>query len=54
MTLKIQSRNITTTLTTRRPTLVRVWRTTGNQLTSRWLPSLAPATSLTNEGGPRL
>lgn len=54
MTLTLRSRNLTTTLTTRRPTLIRVWRTTGNQLTSRWLPTLAPTTSLTNEGGPRL
>ncbi len=52
MTLKIQSRNLTTTLTTRRPTLIRVWRTNGTQLTSRWLPSLTPNSNI--EGGPRL
>lgn len=51
MTLTLQSRNLTTTLTTRRPTLLRVWRTNGTQLTSRWLPTLTPNTR--TEGGPR-
>jgi len=54
MTLKIQSRNLTTTLTTRRPTLIRVWRTDGTHLTSSWIPTLAPNTNLNREGGPRL
>jgi|GEM_PF-3466208 hypothetical protein len=46
------SLKITTTLAIRRPTLIRVWRTNGTQLTSTWLPSLAPNTN--TEGGPRL
>jgi hypothetical protein len=46
MSLKIK-----TTLAVRRPTLIRVWRTNGNQLTSRWLPTLTPNTN--TEGGPR-
>ena len=51
---KNDSIRTTTTLTTRRPTLIRVWRTDGNRLTSAWLPSLAPNTNLNAEGGPRL
>jgi hypothetical protein len=43
---------ITTTLTTRRPTLIRVWRTNGTRLTSSWIPTLALNTN--TEGGPRL
>jgi hypothetical protein len=43
------SDNITTT---RRPTLIRVWRTNGTQLTSTWIPTLAPNANA--EGGPRL
>jgi hypothetical protein len=54
MTLKIQSRKITTTLTTRRPTLTRVWRTDGTRLTSSWVPTLAPTTHRNDEGGPGL
>ena len=54
MTFKINTRNITTTLTTRRPTLIRVWRTDGAHLTSSWIPTLAPNTNLNREGGPRL
>jgi hypothetical protein len=54
MTLKIQSRNTTTTLSTRRPTLIRVWRTEGTRLASTWVPTLAPSTRLNDEGGPRL
>jgi hypothetical protein len=46
------SLNITTTLTTRRPTLIRVWRTNGTHLTSTWLPTLTPNTN--EEGGLRL
>jgi hypothetical protein len=45
------SLNITTTLITRRPTLIRVWRTNGTRLTSTWIPTLAPNTNA--EGGPR-
>jgi hypothetical protein len=48
---------ITTTLTTRRPTLIRVWRATGQPgtpLTSTWFPTLTPSTNLNKEGGPRL
>ena len=45
------SLNILTTITTRRPTLIRVWRTDGAHLTSTWLPTLAPNTNI--EGGPR-
>ena len=45
------SLNITTTFITRRPTLIRVWRTDGSHLTSTWLPTLAPNTNI--EGGPR-
>ena len=40
--------------TTRRPTLLRVWRTNGTQLTSSWQPTLAPNTNRNDEGGPRL
>jgi hypothetical protein len=54
MTLRIQSRNITTTLTTRRPTLIRVWRTDGTRLTSSWVSALAPTTNRSDEAGPRL
>jgi hypothetical protein len=32
--------NITTTIITRRPTLIRVWRTNGTRLTSSWIPAL--------------
>ena len=53
MTLKIQSRT-TTTLTTRRPTLTRVWRLNGGQLTSSWVPTLAPSSRSNDDGGPRL
>ncbi len=42
---------ITTTLAIRRPTLIRVWRTNGTQLTSTWLPTVSPNTN--TEGGPR-
>ena len=45
------SLNITTTVALRRPTLIRVWRTNGTQLTSTWLPTVPPNT--TTEGGPR-
>jgi hypothetical protein len=48
------SLKITSTLTTRRPTLIRVWRTNGTQLTSSWIPSLTPNTNIHDEGGPRL
>jgi hypothetical protein len=47
------SLKITTTLAIRRPTLVRVWRTTGlpgSPLTSSWLPSDATIYSTTTEG----
>jgi hypothetical protein len=44
----------TTTFTTRRPTLIRVWRTNGAQLTNTWLPAIVPNTRLNDEGGPRL
>ena len=54
MTFKINTRNITTTLTTRRPTLIRVWRADGTHLTSNWIPTLAPNNHLNAEGGPRL
>ena len=45
------SLKITTTLALRRPTLIRVWRTNGTQLTSTWLPTVTP--NATTEGGPR-
>jgi len=51
------SLKITTTLAVRRPTLIRVWRATGQPgcpLTSAWLPTLALNTSLSTEGGTRL
>jgi hypothetical protein len=51
---KNDSLKITTTVTTRRPTLIRVWRTNGTQLTSSWVPTLAPTTSPHDEEGPRL
>ncbi len=51
MTFIVQSRNLTTTLTTRRPTLLRVWRADGPRLTSSWIPTLTPKTPV--EGGPR-
>ncbi len=54
MTRKIQSRTITTSLTTRRPTLTRVWRTDGTRLISAWVPTLAPASRPNDEAGPRL
>ena len=47
------SLNITTHITTRRPTLIRVWRTSGTQLTSSWIPTLAPNTNISAEGGSR-
>jgi hypothetical protein len=47
------SLNITTYINARRPTLIRVWRTDGANLTSSWLPSLAPNTNIPAEGGPR-
>jgi hypothetical protein len=47
------SLNITTHITTRRPTLIRVWRTDGTHLTSAWLPTLAPNTNTLTQGGPR-
>ena len=43
--------NILTTLTTRRPTLIRVWRTDGTHLTSTWIPTLTPNPNA--KGGPR-
>ncbi len=54
MTRKIQTRNLTTTLTTRRPTLIRVWRTDGTRLTSIWRPTLTPRTTFSDEVAPRL
>jgi hypothetical protein len=42
---------ILTTITTRRPTLIRVWRTNGTRLTSTWIPTVTPNTS--TEAGPR-
>ncbi len=45
---------IITTLAIRRPTLIRVWRTTGqpgSPLTSSWLPTVTP--NAITEGGPR-
>jgi hypothetical protein len=42
------SLNITTTLTIRRPTLIRVWRTNGTRLTSTWVSTV---TANTTEGG---
>jgi hypothetical protein len=47
------SLNITTHITTRRPTLIRVWRSNGTHLTSTWLPTLTPNTNIPAEGGPR-
>jgi hypothetical protein len=50
------SLKITTTFAARRPTLVRVWRTTGlpgAPLTCAWLPTVVPIPSLTREAGPR-
>ena len=44
------SLSITTTLTIRRPTLIRVWRTNGTRLTSTWIPTVTPNTT---EGGSR-
>ena len=49
MSLKIQSIKITTILITRRPMLIRVWRTDGLQLTSHWI--LTPHTNLNDEEG---
>ena len=46
---KNDSIKIITTVTTRRPTLIRVWRTDGTQLTSSWI--LTPNTNLNDEGG---
>jgi hypothetical protein len=43
-----------TITTTRRPTLIRVWRTNGTQLTSTWIPTVAPNTNIHDEGGPSL
>lgn len=52
------SLKITTHLAVRRPTLIRVWRATGQPhppLTSVWMPALSAPTRLTpDEGGPRL
>ncbi len=52
------SLNLTTHLAVRRPTLVRVWRTTGqpgSPLTSVWMPALVPDTrTAPQQGGPRL
>jgi hypothetical protein len=48
------SLKITTPLTARRPTLIRVWRTDGTRLTSNWVPTLAPNPGTNAEGGPRL
>jgi hypothetical protein len=52
------SLKITTHVAIRRPTLVRVWRATGqpgSPLTSVWMPTLATTTRITpEEGGPRL
>jgi len=48
------SLNVTTTFALRQPTLIRVWRTTGQSgtpLTSTWLPTLTP--NANTEGGPR-
>ena len=53
MTFRISTRNITTILTTRRPTLTRVWRTDGVHLTSRWHPTLTSDLNVRMEGGPR-
>lgn len=47
------SLKINTTFAVRRPTLVRVWRTTGlpgAPLTSSWLPTIAPNATLSSEG----
>ena len=44
------SLNVIITLTTRRPTLIRVWRTNGTRLTSTWIPTVTPNTT---EGGSR-
>ena len=44
------SLNITTQITARRPTLIRVWHTNGTRLTSTWIPTVIPNTT---EGGPR-
>jgi hypothetical protein len=49
MSLKIT----TSTLTTLRPTLIRVWRSNGTRITSTWVPTLAPTTRRNTEGGPR-
>ncbi|HSY34249.1 MAG TPA: hypothetical protein VK814_00725 [Acidobacteriaceae bacterium] len=46
------SLNITTHITTRRPTLIRVWRSNGTHLTSTWLPTVAPNSNTPTEGGP--
>ncbi len=45
------SLKITIPFALRRPTLIRVWRTNGTQLTSTWLPTVTPNTN--TEGGPR-
>jgi hypothetical protein len=48
------SLKITTTFALRRPTLIRVWRTTGlpgTPLTSTWLRTIVP--NANTEGGPR-
>ena len=48
------SLKITTTFAVRRPTLIRVWRTTGQPgtpLTSVWLPTVTP--NANTEGAPR-
>jgi hypothetical protein len=47
---------VSTTFTSRRPALVRVWRTTGlpgSPLTSSWLSSETTATDTPAEGGRR-
>jgi hypothetical protein len=51
---KNDSIKITTTLTPRRLTLIRVWRTNGTQLTSSWIPAVVPNTNVNDEAGPRL
>jgi hypothetical protein len=50
------SLNLTTTFVLRRPTLIRVWRSTGvpgTPLTSTWLPTVAPNADFTAEGSLR-
>ena len=52
------SLKITTHVAVRRPTLVRVWRATGqpgSPLTSAWVPTLAASPRhISQQGGPRL